>query len=264
MWVGAAWTRLVYRAIRLSHWSESMKCTLTPSASCSLMSWYVRFPALSGNIGLQICLDVIIRIPVCACLVQRFCGIVLVRVETMVIVAGFCVVIRISFGVAIWSVFPNIVISWCEDWSCPSIVMVFCNFSGFKWGFDTSDRSSWILVSSALGMFSSIDVVDVSGCVPRRLFWIVVSSNLSFELLSEDPIVILGDIRVWRAAKLRVGGFFLPYLLWRKWRKLNVPWLLSRKFYQSAFLKVILGGFRLWNWGDPMMMMMQNIMVSSV
>ena len=64
-------------AFRFPHWSESMKCTLTPSAGCSLMIWYIWFLALSGKIVLRICLDVIIRVSVCACLVQRLRGIVL-------------------------------------------------------------------------------------------------------------------------------------------------------------------------------------------
>ena len=39
------------------------------------------------------------------------------------------------------------------------------------------------------------------------------------------------------------GNNFLPYLLCHKWGNLNVPWLTSREFYQSSFLKMIASTF---------------------
>ena len=73
----------------------------------------------------------------------------------IVIMAGVCVVIHISFGVITWVVFSDIVILLCEDPSRLSIVMLFCGVTlvlsttilgtcipglFFWWGFEISDR----------------------------------------------------------------------------------------------------------------------------
>ena len=63
-------------------------CTLLLGSLCV-------FVLCSGGVGLA-CVDVFARL------------------EMMVIVAGFRVVILISFGAETWSLFSDIVISWCE------------------------------------------------------------------------------------------------------------------------------------------------------
>ena len=86
---------------------------------------------------------------------------------------------------------------------------------GFEWGFDILDRFSRVLVSSRssskpsseeliviiVGVGVSWVVFLIMGVFPMfsnvfLTLWIVVSSNLSFELLFEDPIVVPGDTGV--------------------------------------------------------------------